>query len=56
MISNMEMANIVADPDMGKPKAMIEALTADDAKKMLKVLASATRRIDHLDLGAGKHT
>lgn len=45
MLSEIDMANIVAEPDRKKREEMIEQLSGEDAKQMLKCLANMTRRM-----------
>lgn len=45
MLSEMDKANIIAEPDRRKREAMIEQLSREDAKQMLKSLTGIMRRM-----------
>lgn len=54
MLSEMDMANIVAEPDRKKREEMIEQLSGEDARKMLKSLVGAMRRMHDAAWEAGQ--
>lgn len=45
MMSEMDMTNIIAEPDRKKREEMIEQLSGEDTKRMLKFLAGVMRRM-----------
>lgn len=45
MLSGMDMTNIIAEPDRKKREEMVEQLSGEDAKRMLKFLAGVMRRM-----------
>lgn len=54
MISEINMTNIIAEPDRKKREEMIERLSEADAKQMLKSLTSVMRRMHDTAWERGK--
>lgn len=54
MLSEMDMANIIAEPDRRKREAIIEQLSGEDAKQMLKSLTGIMRRMHDMAWGRGE--
>lgn len=54
MLSEMDMANIAAEPDRKKREEMIEQLSGEDARKMFKSLVGAARRMHDAAWGRGE--
>ena len=45
MLSEMDMTDIIAEPDRKKREVMIDGLSGEDAKQMLKSLTGVMRRM-----------